>query len=230
MKNLFFYTPSLLIISLIILFSSCSKTEKQEKNDGNLNGNSENSETVDKPSSNTQSANNQVADKTITITNNGKTWATLQINGEKAVIMYDNKNILVHKRKEDKRKYEVGGVIVSEVKYKDEGFKVRTADGQLKWKVKLGEDKVKISNNEENDNAFELKLNENNKAKIKRNENGNDREIATAKEQDNKIIVKSGAKTYEIANQAFHKAYAVLGIDEITEQDRLIILFELLEK
>ncbi len=230
MKNLFFYTPSLLIISLIILFSSCSKTEKQEKNDENLNGNSTNSETVDKPSSNTQPANNQVADKTIIITNNGKTWATLQINGEKAVIMYDNKSILVHKRKEDKRKYEIDGIIVSEVKYKDEGFKVRTADGQLKWKVKLGDDKVKISNNEENNNAFELKLNENNKSKIKRNENGNDREIATAKEQDNKIIVKSGANTYEIANQTFHKAYAVLGIDEISEKDCLIILFELLEK
>ncbi len=230
MKNLFFYTPSLLIISLIILFSSCSKTEKQEKTDGNLNGNSTNSETVDKPSSNTQPANNQVADKTISITSNAKTWATLQINGEKAVIMYENKNILVHKRKEDKRKYEIDGVIVSEVKYKDEGFKVRTADGQLKWKVKFGDEKIKISNNEENDNAFELKINENNKSKIKRNENGNDREIATAKEQDNKIIVKSGAKTYEIANQTFHKAYTVLGIDEITEQDRLIILFELLEK
>ena len=38
--------------------------------------------------------------------------------------------------------------------------KVRTPDGKLRWKVKLGDAKIKIADNEENKNPFEVKTKE----------------------------------------------------------------------
>ena len=73
--------------------------------------------------------------------------------------------------KGDKRKYTLeGGSQIAEVKAKDaDGFKVRTNDGKLLWKVKIAADKIKISDNEENQNAFEIKKKDDG-AKIERNE------------------------------------------------------------
>ncbi len=62
-------------------------------------------------------------------------------------------------RDSGKRKYDAAtGGVVLEVKPSDGGFKVRTPDGTLLWKIKRGEDKIKISDNEENRNPAELKL------------------------------------------------------------------------
>lgn len=62
-----------------------------------------------------------------------------------------------------KRKYIENGSMVAEVKPGDAGgFKVKSADGKtLLWKVKRETDKVKISDNEENKNPFELKTKSN---------------------------------------------------------------------
>jgi len=63
------------------------------------------------------------------------------------------------KSKGDKRKYES-----MEVKFENSGFKVRALDGKLLWKVKIAADKIKVSNNEENANPYELKIKD---AKVK---------------------------------------------------------------
>ena len=57
-----------------------------------------------------------------------------------------------------KRKYTQNGRLIAEVKPTDSGFKVRSPDGkQLFWKIKREADKVKISDNEQNDHPFVLK-------------------------------------------------------------------------
>ena len=57
-----------------------------------------------------------------------------------------------------KRKYARNGRLIAEVKPTDSGFKVRSPDGkQLLWKIKREADKVKISDNEQNDRPFVLK-------------------------------------------------------------------------
>ncbi len=57
-----------------------------------------------------------------------------------------------------KRKYTQNGRLIAEVKPTDSGFKVRSPDGkQLYWKIKREADKVKISDNEQNDHPFVLK-------------------------------------------------------------------------
>jgi uncharacterized protein YkuJ len=213
MKKTFFYTYLL----LSFLLGSCKKNENTEST--KISNSTNTTETTNNTISNTVSAKN------IRIQYQGNLWATLTMEGEKAVIVYENKNILVHKRKDDKRKYETDGVIIKEIKYKEDGFKLRTPEGNLLWKVKLDDNKIKISNNEENKNPFELKMHESGKAKIKLN----DTEIAESKLKNNKIAVESKGKVFEIENQTFDKAYTILGIEEILPQDRLIILVELLE-
>lgn len=169
----------------------------------------------------------QIALQTILIERQGKAFASIEIGKEKVVLKWNNQIILAHRRKEDKRKYELNNEMIAETKYKDEGFKLRTNTGLLKWKIKIGTDKIKIGDNEENQDAYELKSNEgneNNKAKIKRNET----EIATAEQKNDKILVTGNTGSYEIKAAKFDKSYAILGIKEINEQDRLLILIELL--
>ncbi|MCV6629474.1 MAG: hypothetical protein OIF50_06410 [Flavobacteriaceae bacterium] len=60
--------------------------------------------------------------------------------------------------KSDKKKYyDQDNQVVYEIKYKPTSFKLRTPSSKLLWKVKLYENKVKISDNEENTNPYEIK-------------------------------------------------------------------------
>lgn len=205
--------------AFILLFFACSG----KKNTENL----QTLENLSKENSATQVTQTATELQTIVIESKGKAFANIEIGKEKVVLKWNNQVILAHRRKEDKRKYELNGTVIAETKYKEEGFKLRTNTGLLKWKVKIGEDKIKISDNEENQNPYELKSNENNenkKAKIKLNET----EIATAEQKNDKIVVTGNTGRYEIKTEKFDKSYAVLGIKEINEQDRLLILIELL--
>jgi hypothetical protein len=127
----------------------------------------------------------------------------------------------------DKRKYN-GGSDVIEVKYKEEGFKVRTSDGKLLWKVKITTDKIKISDNEEGKDPWEIKLNENDKAKIKKNDN----EIGKVKMDSSKkeIEASSGSKSFVISAGKLSLAYCVLLVDEISDRDKFIIMTEIIAK
>jgi acyl-CoA hydrolase len=202
--------------TFIFLFFACSG----KKNTENL----QTLENLPKENSATQVTKTETLSQTIVIESKGKIFASIEIGKEKAILKSNNQIILVHRRKEDKRKYELNNTIIAETKYKEEGFKLRTNTGLLKWKVKIGTDKIKISDNEENQNPYELKSNENNKAKIKLNET----EIATAEQKGDKIVVTGNTGTYEIKSAKFDKSYAILGVKEISEQDRLLILIELL--
>lgn len=92
-------------------------------------------------------------------TNDGKRVIEVSPSGGDVTVTFDG-GVLHGRRKGEKRKYES-----VEVKYGDEGgFKVRTLDGKLLWKVKVTPEKIKVSNNEENANPFELKIKD---AKIK---------------------------------------------------------------
>lgn len=73
--------------------------------------------------------------------------------------------------KSDKKKYYDGSNnVVFEIKYKPDGFKLRAPSSTLLWKVKLYDDKIKISDNEENLNPYEIKLSETYKAKLVKND------------------------------------------------------------
>jgi hypothetical protein len=130
----------------------------------------------------------------------------------------------------DKRKYAVkSGDIIAEVKYKDDAFKVRKPDGTLLWKIKLYDDKVKISNNEENLNPYEIKLSDTpDKAKLKKNEETLG-EIKL-KSADKQVEFTLGAKSYYVESDKLSLAYGALLIEEIPEHIRYIIAAELMAK
>ncbi len=72
----------------------------------------------------------------------------------------------------EKRKYnDASGKVIYEVKYKDDGFKMRTEGDKLLWKVKISDDKIRISDNEDGKNAYEIKKKED---KFKISQNGKD--------------------------------------------------------
>ena len=71
--------------------------------------------------------------------------------------------------KPDKKKYYNGSnTVVYEVKYKDDAFKLRTPSSDLIWKIKLYENKIKISDNEENENPYEIKKLDNGESKLEK--------------------------------------------------------------
>ena len=112
------------------------------------------------------------------------------------------------KTKADKRKYyDQNNNVVYEVKYKSDGFKLRTASSTLLWKVKLYNDKVKISNNEENLNAYEIKKVGANEIKL---------------EKDNEIISRN--------KNTSHLWELVADISEIPADQQEILVAELKAK
>ncbi len=131
----------------------------------------------------------------------------------------------------DKRKYELeGGGLVAEVKPGDEGFKVRTPDGRLLWKVKTAADKIKISDNEENQNPFELKLKEDDRVKVVRNEMALGEVKFYRDRQKVKVKDAGEQELYDSNTDQYSAAYGVLLMQQIPEQVRYIIMAELLAR
>lgn len=66
-----------------------------------------------------------------------------------------------------KRKYtNATGRLTYVVKHSDDGFKLRDSLETLRWKVKVYPEKIKIADNEEMNNSFEIKRTDNFKIKI----------------------------------------------------------------
>jgi hypothetical protein len=127
-----------------------------------------------------------------------------------------------------KRKYSTdNGPVMFEVKPGDSGFKLRTADGTLRWKVKVAKDKIKISDNEENNNPFELKVREDGVKVVAPGE----RELGKVKRDSSKgdIVVEdaSGAKSFRIDGPAT-PAYGVMLLDSIPPPQKYMLIAELM--
>ncbi|TPN85980.1 hypothetical protein [Aquimarina algicola] len=128
------------------------------------------------------------------------------------------------KSKPDKHKFYTNGSMVYEVKLKAGDFKLRDSKSNLLWKIKVYPDKVKVSNNEENENAFEIKKYED-KIKIKQDENT----VYEVQLGDSSIAVNDEV-LYQFSSDESSYAYAVLAINEIPEDQRIFILAELLKQ
>jgi hypothetical protein len=110
-------------------------------------------------STSSQSAPAPAASSSVKITDAaGKDVVTINDNGSTATIDFATQRLTGTMRETGKRKYALAnGPVILEVKPHENGFKVRTPDGKLLWKVKLDDKKIKISNNEQNENATELR-------------------------------------------------------------------------
>ena len=131
----------------------------------------------------------------------------------------------------DKRKYAFDGTgIIAEVKPDAEGFKVRTTEGRLLWKVKTSGDKIKISDNEENTDPFVLERKDDDRVKVLHDET----EIGEVKfyPDSRKVKIKdTGEKElYESDTGRYSALYGVLLMTQIPERERYIIMAELLAR
>ena len=136
-------------------------------------------------------------------------------------------------RDNGKRKYSLGGGAVSyEVKPDNDsdGFKLRTADGKLRWKVKVAPEKIKISDNEQNDRPVELKVRDGDRVKVVA---PGDREVGNVRfdRAASKTEVENAAGTtiYRVEGPTPSGAYGVLLLD-MNQTERAILLAEILSR
>lgn len=132
----------------------------------------------------------------------------------------------------EKRKYRrgAGGPAVCEVKPGDAGFKLRTTDGKLLWKVKLAEDKIKVSDNEENANPYSIKTKYPDKAKVV---DASEKELAEVRFGPDKTKVKGadGAELWVTESPRRRSAsFGVLVLEKIPEEHRAILMAEILAR
>jgi len=126
---------------------------------------------------------------------------------------------------------DAAGKPFAEVKATEKGFKVRSPDGKtLFWKVKFDADKIKISDNEENKNAYELKIKDD---KIKVSD-GADQPLGEVKHHADskkaKVKDASGAERFSADAAQPSAAYGVLLLAAIPEPQRAILLAEILAR
>lgn len=222
LKNKTWTNEFSLILLLAVLSFSCSQGSKKSEAPPN---------TVPTNSTVANPPNNKTYDTKVKIkTPDDKDVVEVKIDSGGPKLEYGGK-IVRGETKNDKRKYTVeGGSQIAEVKIKeDDGFKVRTNDGKLLWKVKIDADKIKISDNEENTNAFEIKKKDDG-AKIERGETRfgevkfyTDRQKIKVKDASDKELFDGNTDKYSIA-------YGVLTLNDIPEDLRFIILAELLAR
>ncbi|NER16539.1 hypothetical protein [Spongiivirga citrea] len=145
-------------------------------------------------------------------------------NGDIGITSYTSK-----KTKADKKKYyDSNNNVVYEVKYKNDAFKLRTVASTLLWKVKLYDDKVKISDNEENLNGYQIKVKGPLEAKLERNNENLARIGFDESSQTITINPASGEKITKASD--YSPSWLVLSIDEIPKDQQEIIISELIEK
>jgi hypothetical protein len=153
------------------------------------------------------------------------------ISGNTVDITYGGAKLHGATRDTGKRKYTVnGGAVAYEVKPNDEGgFKLRTVDGKLLWKVKITPEKIKISDNEENNNPFELKVKDGGRTKVVA---PGDKELGNVRYDGTNIEVENaaGAKQFTIPATASSGAYGVLLLDAIPAEQRAILIAEILSR
>ncbi|MAQ75304.1 MAG: hypothetical protein CL613_03095 [Aquimarina sp.] len=132
--------------------------------------------------------------------------------------------------KADKKKYfDANDNVVYEVKYKPDGFKLRTPSSTLLWKVKLYDQKIKISDNEENHNPYEIKIMGSNEAKLVKE----DKTLARLKYEEDaqgkKLVITddSGSKVVEAG---YAPSYLVQYLSEIPKDQKDILINELVSK
>jgi hypothetical protein len=207
----------LLILFLLVFTNACRQTVSETK-------------AVSNPAD-SAATSKDYAVKVKIKTPDENTVVEVKFDGSNTKLEYAGKVLRGDMKDAEKRKYSFeGGNQIAEVKAKDaDGFKVRTTDGKLLWKVKIAPEKIKISDNEENQNAYELVKREDG-AKIEQNENKlgevkfyRDRQKIKVKDAADKEIFDGNTDKYSVS-------YGVLLLDKIPEEMRYIIIAELLAR
>lgn len=210
-----------LLVSLTIIWNlaACSKKEPAAPPPPPL------------PTPATSAAQSAPAPSQIVITPaDGSAEITVDVRGDELEVQAYGQHVL-GKSKGDKRYYrrKEDGSALLEVKSGEGGFKLRTPDGKLLWKVKITDDKIKVSDNEENERPWSLKKKEQGRVKVV---DANESELGEVKlnADTGKLKVKdsSGKELYTVTPARMSSAFGVLLMSGVPESQRGILLAELL--
>lgn len=132
--------------------------------------------------------------------------------------------------KADKKKYyNSSNNVVFEIKYKPDGFKLRTAASKLLWKIKLYDTKIKISDNEENLNPYEIKILSNQEAKLEKDGTVLARTSYNIDKKE-QVISSNTTGAPEFYKKSYAPSLLISQISEIPEQQKQILINELILK
>lgn len=132
--------------------------------------------------------------------------------------------------KSDKKKYyDSSDNVVYEIKYKEDGFKLRTSSSKLLWKVKLYDDKIKISDNEENLNPYEIKMGGTYDAKLVKDDAVLARTSYDLDSKQQSIASESDAQP-DFYEGSYSVSFLVNRIPEISTDQKEILIKELKAK
>lgn len=141
---------------------------------------------------------------------------------------------IVGRTRGDQRSYRrdsLGGAPLVEVKGNAAGFKLRSPESQLLFKVKVADAKIKISDNEQNAHAWVMKTKQDGKVAV---EDPHDREIGAVRldEASGKIKVKdaAGRELFLVRSGKPSTAYGVLLVDTVPDAYRDVIVAELIAR
>ena len=145
--------------------------------------------------------------------------------GAVTTIHFGGKTI-VGRSKGDKRRYEMDGQLVAVAKSDGDKIKLKDDAGKLLWKIKLTDDKIKVSDNEENEGAYSLKP-KGDDVKVKKGED----EIGKVKfyADEGRIKVKDGkdAEQFKAKTDKASSMWGVLLMSDIPEAQRFIVMAEI---
>ncbi len=147
-----------------------------------------------------------------------------EINIEAGEIVLSTKQgNLFGELKNDKRKYySQNNDFKYAVKFKEDGFKLRDQNESLLWKVKLYDDKIKIASNEEMNDALTVRLYDENKIKLKKD----DEELAAVRLMASDPFLEVG--NYVVRNFGSSLSLGVLMIEDMPDEHKFLICTELL--
>lgn len=210
-RGLFTFT----FVSLLLMAISCSHGAETAKHKRGKEG----------------AASTEPSDWTKVKTPDNQPVAQFKVEGENTRLEFGSNKLTGEQKESGKRKYQdSSGSLVAEVKSDADDFKVRTPDGKLLWKVKVNPEKIKIANNEEMNGALSIETKEADRLKVYRNE----QEIGKVRFNRDKGRVKvensSDATVFDSNSNKLSTMYGVLLMNEIPDNERYIIMVELLAR
>ena len=178
-------------------------------------------------------SSSQTAKKEVQNTLNERSNIIRVINGDGAEIasiehLQDNVIFLEGNRikskigSSGKRKYlDEGGNTIGKINKYDYGFKVKSLEGTILWKIKLKDESIKIANNDDMEGAYKVKKKSKTKIYV------DEKEVGNAIEMESYIKVHTmDKKELKVFNTNELHA-AIMGIVEIPLEIRLIMLAEI---
>lgn len=156
-----------------------------------------------------------------------KVLAEINLAGNKARIKYKDQLILATKTPAGSNYRTVKGDILFSVRHHADDLKIYDSKNKFLWKVKRYQDKLKISNNLQNLNAWQIKFKDKNKASIY---SPDATKVYFIRTDGNKMKLKNsqGKALFELNSKILRPAFAAIIIAEMDQLIRLIIIAELL--